>query len=135
MNILIRPTGGCGAVAILLGPKAPIIFEPENRASFSKHVWDFYKPAMASEYPIVDGAFSLECYLSALIGCQNILSKVCSLFLYLSIVDLSLPLLALLSLQLIVCVGICRNCGSKNSEKVCWKTLITLFSILPFKSW
>jgi hydroxymethylglutaryl-CoA synthase len=36
-----RPTGGAGAVALLLGPKAPLVFEPGNskfkRPSFYSH--------------------------------------------------------------------------------------------------
>lgn len=38
-----RPTGGAGAVAILIGPDAPIVFE-NPRSSFISHAYDFYKP-------------------------------------------------------------------------------------------
>ena len=38
-----RPTGGCGAVAILLGRNANIIIE-SVRSTYINHVYDFYKP-------------------------------------------------------------------------------------------
>jgi len=38
-----RPTGGAGAVAILIGPDAPLVIEP-IRSSFFDHSYDFYKP-------------------------------------------------------------------------------------------
>ena len=34
-----------------------------------QHVYDFYKPEMASEYPVVDAKLSIQCYLSALDTC------------------------------------------------------------------
>jgi hydroxymethylglutaryl-CoA synthase len=61
-----RPTGGAGAVALLIGPDAPIVFEPGLRGSYMQHAYDFYKPDLASEYPYVDGHFSLTCYTRAL---------------------------------------------------------------------
>ncbi|KAL7929051.1 hydroxymethylglutaryl-CoA synthase [Trichoderma chlorosporum] len=61
-----RPTGGAGAVAILVGPNAPIVVEPGLRGSFMQHAYDFYKPDLTSEYPVVDGHFSLTCYTKAL---------------------------------------------------------------------
>ena len=33
------------------------------------HVYDFYKPEMSSEYPVVDAKLSIQCYLSALDNC------------------------------------------------------------------
>jgi hydroxymethylglutaryl-CoA synthase len=50
-----RPTGGCGAVAILLGPNAPITFEIGTRHSYMADVYDFCKPNLDSEYPVVGG--------------------------------------------------------------------------------
>ena len=38
-----RPTGGAGCIALLIGPDAPIVFDPV-RATFIDHAWDFYKP-------------------------------------------------------------------------------------------
>ena len=34
-----------------------------------QHVYDFYKPEMTSEYPVVDAKLSIQCYLSALDNC------------------------------------------------------------------
>jgi hydroxymethylglutaryl-CoA synthase len=66
-----RPTGGVGAVAVLVGPGAPLRLVPRTRATFAANMWDFYKPAMASEYPVVDGKLSQACYLSALDECYS----------------------------------------------------------------
>lgn len=60
-----RPTGGAGTVALLIGPDAPIVFD-SIRGSFMEHAYDFYKPDFTSEYPYVDGHFSLACYVKAL---------------------------------------------------------------------
>ncbi|XP_047342288.1 hydroxymethylglutaryl-CoA synthase-like [Impatiens glandulifera] len=66
-----RPTGGAAAIAILIGPDAPIAFESKFRASHMFHVYDFYKPDLASEYPVVDGKLSQTCYLMALDSCYT----------------------------------------------------------------
>lgn len=60
-----RPTGGAGVVALLIGPDAPIVFDPVH-GSYMEHAYDFYKPNFTSEYPVVDGHFSLTCYTRAL---------------------------------------------------------------------
>jgi len=52
-----RPTGGAGAIAMLIGKNAKIIINP-TRSTFIDHEWDFYKPIPSSEYPTVDGKFS-----------------------------------------------------------------------------
>lgn len=65
-----RPTGGAGCVAMLIGPNAPLVFEP-TRGSFMQHTYDFYKGDFKSEYPIVDGQFSNKCYLRALDNCYK----------------------------------------------------------------
>jgi len=49
-----RPTGGIGAVAMLIGPDAPITFG-DVRSTFIDHTYDFYKPDPFTEYPTVDG--------------------------------------------------------------------------------
>jgi hydroxymethylglutaryl-CoA synthase len=67
-----RPTGGAGAVAVLLGADAPIVFERGLRATYMEHAWDFFKPDMNSEYPEVDGKLSVECYLRAVDRCYNL---------------------------------------------------------------
>lgn len=61
-----RPTGGAGAVALLIGPDAPIVVEPGLRGSYMQHAYDFYKPDLTSEYPYVDGHYSVNCYSEAL---------------------------------------------------------------------
>lgn len=34
-----------------------------------ENAYDFYKPNLASEYPLVDGKLSIQCYLRALDRC------------------------------------------------------------------
>ena len=36
-----------------------------------EHAYDFYKPNLSSEYPVVDGKLSINCYLNALDQCYN----------------------------------------------------------------
>ncbi|CAG8733069.1 6093_t:CDS:2, partial [Dentiscutata heterogama] len=50
-----RPTGGAGCVALLIGKDAPIVFDRGLRATHMDHAWDFYKPDLSSEFPVVDG--------------------------------------------------------------------------------
>ena len=66
-----RPTGGAGAVAVLVGPDAPLRLAPRSRASYAANVWDFYKPALGSEYPVVNGKLSQTIYLTAVDECYN----------------------------------------------------------------
>ena len=66
-----RPTGGAGCVAMLIGPDAPIVFEPGKRGTYIRHAYDFYKPDLTSEYPYVDGQFSLQCYTEAVDACYK----------------------------------------------------------------
>lgn len=66
-----RPTGGAGAVALLIGPNAPLSMERLFTSTYSSHVYDFYKPKLASEYPVVDGKLSQTCYLKALDMCYS----------------------------------------------------------------
>eukprot|EP01018_Ginkgo_biloba_P040878 Gb_10410 [translate_table: standard] len=66
-----RPTGGAGAVAMLIGPNAPIAFESKLRGSHMAHAYDFYKPHLSTEYPVVDGMLSQKCYLMALDACYK----------------------------------------------------------------
>lgn len=65
-----RPTGGCGAVAMLVGPNAPLVFDP-FRGTHMTHTYDFYKPDPASEYPTVDGKLSLQAYITAIDKCYQ----------------------------------------------------------------
>lgn len=65
-----RPTGGAGTVAMVIGPDAPMVLEPAH-GSFMEHAYDFYKPDFTSEYPYVDGHFSLSCYVKAVDQCYK----------------------------------------------------------------
>ncbi|XP_059615668.1 hydroxymethylglutaryl-CoA synthase 1 [Phlebotomus argentipes] len=67
-----RPTGGAGAVAMLVGPNAPLVLDRGLRAIYMKHAYDFYKPDLSSEYPTVDGKLSIQCYLNALDNCYQL---------------------------------------------------------------
>jgi hydroxymethylglutaryl-CoA synthase len=66
-----RPTGGCGAVALLLGRDAPLAVDLGLRATYAAHTWDFHKPFMGSEYPEVDGRVSQACFFRALEDCYE----------------------------------------------------------------
>jgi hydroxymethylglutaryl-CoA synthase len=66
-----RPTGGAGCVAMVIGPDAPLAFEPGMRGTYITHAYDFYKPDLTSEYPVVDGQFSLRCYTEAVDACYK----------------------------------------------------------------
>lgn len=66
-----RPTGGAGCVAMLIGPDAPLAFEPGQRGTYMQHAYDFYKPDLTSEYPVVDGHFSVTCYTEAVDACYQ----------------------------------------------------------------
>ena len=66
-----RPTGGAGAIAMLIGPNASIVFERGLTSSHMENVYDFCKPDMSCEYPEVDGKLSIECYLKSLEICYS----------------------------------------------------------------
>lgn len=66
-----RPTGGVGCVAMLIGPDAPIAVEAGLRGSYITHAYDFYKPDLSSEYPYVDGHYSIRCYTEATDACYK----------------------------------------------------------------
>jgi hydroxymethylglutaryl-CoA synthase len=70
-----RPTGGAGAVAMLIGPNAPLVLEPGKRGTYMTHAYDFYKPDLTSEYPVVDGHFSIRCYTEAVDACYKAYNK------------------------------------------------------------
>jgi len=56
---------------MLIGPNAPIAFEPGLRGTYMQHVYDFYKPDLTSEYPYVNGSFSVNCYTESLDACYK----------------------------------------------------------------
>lgn len=66
-----RPTGGAGMVAMLVGRNAPIVVDTRHMTSHSEHVWDFYKPNMDTEHPIVDGPLSNKCYMRSVDSCYS----------------------------------------------------------------
>ncbi|KAJ7296437.1 hypothetical protein O6H91_05G073300 [Diphasiastrum complanatum] len=55
-----RPSGGAGAVAMLIGPDAPLVIDRRCSATHMEHAYDFYKPNLASEYPVCSSP-SIEC--------------------------------------------------------------------------
>ena len=63
-----EPTQGAGAIALLVerGPKFFTV-DTSHNGVFSKNVFDFWRPSGHS-VPIVDGKYSIECYLTALEG-------------------------------------------------------------------
>lgn len=64
-----RPTGGCGAVAMAVGPDAPIVFEPGLFGHHFVNGYDFFKPNPPNPHPIVDGPLSLVLYYECLDNC------------------------------------------------------------------
>lgn len=66
-----RPTGGAGAIAMLIGKDAPLAIERGARASHMEHAYDFYKPNLLSPFPVVDGKFSQSCYIRAVDLCYR----------------------------------------------------------------
>lgn len=69
-----RPTGGGGAVAMLVGPDAPLaIVGP--RATHAFEVYDFYKPRGDTEYATVDGKLSQDAYLTSVDLCWSRLKR------------------------------------------------------------
>ncbi|KAJ0107503.1 hydroxymethylglutarylsynthase [Diaporthe amygdali] len=66
-----RPTGGAGCVAMLVGPNSLLSLEPVLRGTFMTHAYDFYKPDLKVEFPVVNGHESIRAYLSALDGCYK----------------------------------------------------------------
>jgi len=62
-----RATGGAGAVAMLVGPNAPLVLERRSVSSHCCHAYDWYKPA--GPVPQVDGKLSVSTYLGSLEMC------------------------------------------------------------------
>ncbi|KAG1675862.1 hypothetical protein FOA52_001519 [Chlamydomonas sp. UWO 241] len=72
-----RPTGGCGAVAMLVGPDAPLALDPAWRSVYSNHTHDFSKPVggASSPHPSVDGPATLTNILRAGDACYARLAR------------------------------------------------------------
>lgn len=66
-----RPTGGAGCVAMLVGPNALLSLDPSLRGVYMTNTFDFYKPDLKVEFPIVNGHESIMCFLSTLDGCHK----------------------------------------------------------------
>lgn len=62
-----EPTQGAGAVAMLVGPEPQALFLSEETGSHAASVYDFWRPLDRRE-ALVDGKFSIDCYLAALAG-------------------------------------------------------------------
>ena len=62
-----EPTQGAGAVAMLIGPTPRALFLAEESGVHAANVYDFWRPLDRRE-ALVDGKFSIECYLDALAG-------------------------------------------------------------------
>lgn len=76
-----RPTGGAGAIALLISNKPKIALSP-IRASYIDDQYDFYKPIpsnflfdLDSEYPVVDGKNSMDLYINAMRECYKLLKQ------------------------------------------------------------
>lgn len=66
-----EPTQGAGAVAFVISDQTDFIhFLPDLNAFYSKDVYDFWRPNDCST-PMVDGKYSIECYLNALDFCTK----------------------------------------------------------------
>ncbi|MEM7445645.1 MAG: hydroxymethylglutaryl-CoA synthase, partial [Pseudomonadota bacterium] len=67
---------GAAAVAMLVGPDAPVRLEPE-RATHMMNTWDFYKPVgWKDSFPLMrDGKHSIDVYMACLEGCYRGLSR------------------------------------------------------------
>lgn len=59
------PTGGCGVIAMVVSKDPVVAIDTKSLVHDMKHCWDFYKPRRDSEYPVVNGALSQQCYLDA----------------------------------------------------------------------
>ena len=63
-----EPTQGAGAVAMIVSEQPRLVaLEPGISGSFAKDVHDFWRPLWSKE-ALVDGHYSVECYLEALEG-------------------------------------------------------------------
>ncbi|MGH7896121.1 MAG: hydroxymethylglutaryl-CoA synthase family protein [Candidatus Binatia bacterium] len=62
-----EPTQGAGAVAMLVGPEPRALFLSEESGLHAANVYDFWRPLDRRE-ALVDGKYSIDCYLDALVG-------------------------------------------------------------------
>jgi hydroxymethylglutaryl-CoA synthase len=62
-----EPTQGAGAVAMLVGPDPRVLALSDDSGTYAANVYDFWRPLDRRE-AIVDGKYSIDCYLAALEG-------------------------------------------------------------------
>src|SRR5438128_593091 len=62
-----EPTQGAGAVAMLVGAEPQALVLDEETGTYADNVYDFWRPIGRRE-ALVDGKYSVECYLTALAG-------------------------------------------------------------------
>jgi hydroxymethylglutaryl-CoA synthase len=62
-----EPTQGAGAVAMLVGNEPRVLALEPDSGTWAANVYDFWRPFGRRE-ALVDGKFSVECYLDALAG-------------------------------------------------------------------
>ena len=62
-----EPTQGAGAVAMLVGPSPRALVLGDDTGVHAANVYDFWRPLDRRE-ALVDGKYSIECYLDALSG-------------------------------------------------------------------
>jgi hydroxymethylglutaryl-CoA synthase len=62
-----EPTQGAGAVAMLVGNEPRVLALDAESGTFAANVYDFWRPFGRRE-ALVDGKFSVDCYLDALSG-------------------------------------------------------------------
>jgi hydroxymethylglutaryl-CoA synthase len=75
LNSLGEPTQGAGAVAFIISDETDFVrFLPGFNAFYAKDVHDFWRPN-GSPTPMVDGKYSIDCYLEALEFCTKDLQE------------------------------------------------------------
>lgn len=62
-----EPTQGAGAVAMLVGPEPDVLVLGPESGTYAANVYDFWRP-LGQREAIVDGKYSVSCYLDALAG-------------------------------------------------------------------
>ena len=67
---------GAAAVAMLIGPDAPLVMQAE-RGTHMMNTWDFYKPVgWEDPFPLMrDGKHSIDVYMACLDGAQSVLEQ------------------------------------------------------------
>lgn len=71
LNSAGEPTQGAGSVAFVISDETEFVhFLPDLNAFYSNDVYDFWRPN-GQATPMVDGKYSIECYLNALEFCTK----------------------------------------------------------------